>query len=324
MVLNIKELNKYVPYKHFKMENFEQVIRLINAGDYLASVDLKHAYYSVRIAEEQQRYLCFKWDGIFYQFTCLPNGFSEGPRIFTKLMKPVFAALRGMGYTITSFIDDSLLCNQSRAGCIACINDTIALLQKLGFCINSKKSVLVPTRCIEYLGNVINTTSMTVSLPERRVLKVMTACTDLIKKSSARIREVARVIGLLVAAFPAVKFGKLHYRHLEKEKIAALQTGFGDFELWMPITDAMKADLQWWLDNVATQVQKIFTSGTEIDLYTDASTLGLGDHLQHRSTSGSWSMVEKSLHINALELKAILFALQAFHLEPKGKRVGFL
>ena len=81
-------------------------------------------------------------------------------------MKPVFAMLRGMGYTITSFIDDTLLCNQSQVGSIACINDTFAVLQKLGFCVNSKKSVLVPTKCIEYLGNIINTNSMTESLTE--------------------------------------------------------------------------------------------------------------------------------------------------------------
>ena len=125
----------------------------------------------------------------------------------------------------------------------------------------------------------------------------------------------------MVAAFPAVELGKLHYRQLEKAKIAALQTSFGDFELWMPITDVMKADLQWWLDSVAT---RIFTSGTEIDLYTDASNLGCGAHLHHRSTSGSWSVVEQSLHINALELKAIFFARQAFRLELNRKRAGFL
>ena len=61
MVLNLKRLNRHIPYKHFKMENFEQAIRLVTAGDYLASVDLRHAYYSVRIAPEQQDLLCFKW-----------------------------------------------------------------------------------------------------------------------------------------------------------------------------------------------------------------------------------------------------------------------
>ena len=148
MVLNLKELNKHIPYKHFKMDNFEQAIRLINVGDYLASVDLKHAYYTVKIAEEQQKFLCFQWRNNIYQFTCLPNGISEGPRIFTKLLKPVFAALRGLGYSITSFIDDTLICNNSKAGCFSCVTDTIDLLQRLGFCINVSKSVLQPTQSI--------------------------------------------------------------------------------------------------------------------------------------------------------------------------------
>ena len=87
MVLNLKELNKHIPCKHFKMENFEQAIRLVSAGDYLASVDLGHAYYTVKVAEEQQKFLCFKWKDNIYQFTCLLSGISEGPRIFTKLMK---------------------------------------------------------------------------------------------------------------------------------------------------------------------------------------------------------------------------------------------
>lgn len=159
MVLNLEKLNKHIPYKHFKMENFEQAIRLINEGDFLASVDLRHAYYSVKIAEEQQRFLCFTWQGNIYQFTCLPNGISEGPRIFTKLMKPVFAALREKGFTITSFIDDSLICNSSLPGCHTIIKDTIDTLRQLGFSINEDKSVLVPTKHIECLGNIIDTES---------------------------------------------------------------------------------------------------------------------------------------------------------------------
>ena len=53
MVLNLDKLNKHIVYKHFKIKNFEQAIRLINKNDYMASVDLRHAYYSVKIADEQ-------------------------------------------------------------------------------------------------------------------------------------------------------------------------------------------------------------------------------------------------------------------------------
>lgn len=57
MILNLEKLNEHIVYIHFKMENFEQAVRLINKDCYLASVDLKHAYYSVKIAEEQQKFL---------------------------------------------------------------------------------------------------------------------------------------------------------------------------------------------------------------------------------------------------------------------------
>ena len=77
-----------------------------------------------------------------------------------------------------------------------------------------------------------------------------------------------------MAAFPAVELGKLHYRQLEAGKIAALQCAHGNFDSYMAITDGMRADLQWWLDNVSTQVRKIFRSGPDIDIYTDASNTG--------------------------------------------------
>ena len=112
------------------MEYFEQAIRLINAGDYLASVDFKHAYYSVKVAEELQKFLCFKWKDTVYQFTCLPNGTAEGPRLFTKLLKPMFAMLRERGHSITSFIDNTLICHGSGSGCLASINDRIDLFQR--------------------------------------------------------------------------------------------------------------------------------------------------------------------------------------------------
>ena len=315
VVLNLSELNNYIPYRHFKMENFEQAISLVNEGDFMASVDLRHAYYSVRIAEEQQKYFCFKWKGKFYQFTCLPNGVSAGPRLFTKLMKPVFAALREKGHRITSFIDDSLICHSSRQGCLDSIHDTLKLLRKLGFHINLEKSVLVPSQAIEYLGNIIDTRSMTVSLPERRIVKIRQACESLLIKRTEKIRVVARVTGLMVAATPAVTLGKLHYRNLEREKILALKHVQGNFDRKMEVTKDMTADLTWWVHNVASHNRLIFRGGTDIDLHTDASSTGWGGHLNELTSGGSWSIEEQHLHINALELKAVLLTLQAFSTE---------
>lgn len=94
MILNLKDLNKHVSYHHFKMDTFESALKLINKDDQMCSVDLRHAYYTVPIADEHQKYLRFLWKDKLFQYTCLPNGISCAPRLFTKLLKPVYASLR--------------------------------------------------------------------------------------------------------------------------------------------------------------------------------------------------------------------------------------
>ena len=60
----------------------------------MTSIDLRDAYYSIPVSPTYRKYLKFIWRDQLYQFTCLPMGLSSSPRIFTKIMKPVFAHLR--------------------------------------------------------------------------------------------------------------------------------------------------------------------------------------------------------------------------------------
>ncbi len=96
-------------YRHFKMDSIWTAINLMKPNCYMASIDLKDAYYSVRVSPKHQKYLKFLWNGMMYKFTCLPNGLACCPRKFTKLMKPVFSALRQQGHESSSYIDDSFL-----------------------------------------------------------------------------------------------------------------------------------------------------------------------------------------------------------------------
>ena len=94
MILNLKELNKFVAYQHFKMDSLKCVTSLMTQGCYMASVDTRDAYYTVPVALEHQKYLKFTWKDKLYQYTCLPNGLASAPRIFTKHLKTVFKILR--------------------------------------------------------------------------------------------------------------------------------------------------------------------------------------------------------------------------------------
>ena len=115
----------------------------------MASLDLKDAYYSIA---SHQKFLCFKWRGEIYQFTCLPNGLSCSPRIFTKILKPALATLHVMGYISVTHIDDCYLQGQTYKKCVCNIIDTFILLDSLRFVIHHIKSILNPSQEIVTLG----------------------------------------------------------------------------------------------------------------------------------------------------------------------------
>lgn len=80
------------------MDTLETSINMIKPGYYMASVDLTDAYYTVPIDPSHQKYLKFCFDGKYFQYTSLPNGLASAPRIFTKLLNPVYSTLRSAGH----------------------------------------------------------------------------------------------------------------------------------------------------------------------------------------------------------------------------------
>ena len=321
MILNLKQFNENIDYHHFKMDTFESAIKLIKPDCYMASIDLRHAYYSIYIANEDQVKLRFGFKGKIFQYTCLANGISCAPRLFTKLLKPVYATLRQLGHSNSGFIDDSLLVSDSFKECEENISDTVHLMIKLGFIIHKTKSVLEPTQNIVFLGNIIHSKDMTVTLPYEKVNLIVQECLSLSRTTTEIIRKVARVLGLLVSTFSAVEYGRLHYREIEKEKIKALKMSCGNFDSKMLVTDIMKVDLLWWVNNLASQKRHISHGNAQVVITTDASLIGWGAVYGKEKFGGRWSDSEAENHINVLEMMAVWLALKSVCKELRNKHV---
>ena len=58
------------------------------------------------------------------------------PRIYTKLLKPVFATLRKFGHGNVPYIDDSLLQTGARESCVENLRDTMLLMDDLGLTVH--------------------------------------------------------------------------------------------------------------------------------------------------------------------------------------------
>ena len=231
------------------------------------------------------------------------------PRLFTKITKPLFASLRELGHLNSPYIDDSILLGESWEECALNVKETVELAMKLGFVVHPDKSIFDPTQLIEFLGFWINSVDMVVTLTESKAHTIRQLCLDLINYKKPTIRTVAKVVGKMVASFPAVRFGKLFYRRIDNEKTTALKLNRGDYESKMKLSDSAKSDLQWWVDNILTNYCPIVESKPDIVVYSDASLKGWGGVRDKLSTGGNWSENEAKIHINILELMAAQYVL---------------
>ncbi|KAJ8948464.1 hypothetical protein NQ317_018874 [Molorchus minor] len=224
------------------MEDARTATRLIRQNTYMASLDLQDAYYLLPIHEDDRKYLRFLFEGQLYEFTCLPFGLASAPYAFTKLLKPLVQYLRSRGVTCINYLDDFLFLGDSKNECGNNIQLAVELLSSLGFLINSQKSMLTPnTRC-KFLGFIFDSIKMSIELPLEKWEKILRWIHYFKKRTVCTIQKLARFIGIVTSACPAVKYGWAHTKLFERAKYLALKRSRGNYRSNMSIPQNLFED----------------------------------------------------------------------------------
>ena len=306
------------------MDSIETAMNLVTKGCWMASIDLKDAYYTVKIDKNFQKYLKFWYNNKLYKYRAYANGLSSCPRKFTKLLKPILCDLRQRGYTICAYLDDLLLISTSYTHCCMSVIETIKIFDKHGFVVHPEKSAFIPQRSITFLGFNLNSETVKITLKTDKITKITNCINRLLAMHSPSIRQVAQVIGYLVSSFPAVKYGKCHYRAIENDKIVSLKFAKGNFDSKMTLSLGAKEQLHWWLQNLPISFNDIETPPVNVIINSDASLSGWGAVQGDSSTGGQWNPSEACHHIKYLELLAAYFALKSFIKSIVNKHVKIL
>ena len=141
------------------------------------------------------------------------------------------------------YIDGSLLLGEIFEICFKNIRTTFALLRELGFTIHPEKSILVPTQQIIFLGFVIDSVKMTITLTEERKQSIYMLCQNILSNYQASIRDLAQTIGVIVSSFRAVPYGQMYYRELEKCKVQSLVRSGGNCDIKAYISEEAANEL---------------------------------------------------------------------------------
>ena len=104
----------------------------------------------------------------------------------------------------------------------------------------------------------------------------MILCTAARSAHVLTIRELAKLLGNLVASMEVVLYGRLFYRQLERDKIKSLQKNKGNFDAKITLSERSKKDLTWRENNTMTAAKSLKMMPIDTTIYTDVSLDGWG------------------------------------------------
>ena len=128
----------------------------------------------------------------------MPNGYGPAMHIFIKVSKVCFSHLQSKGFVSVVLADNSYLQGNSYKACFHNIENTIELLQSLGFTIHPTKSILTPTQRIIFLGFVTDSVQMTLEITEEKKNKIHNLCLEILQKEKITLRTPAFLLSFWV------------------------------------------------------------------------------------------------------------------------------
>lgn len=212
---------------------------------------------------------------------------------------------------MTYYLDDSLYLDSCETRCRNNVKFACKLFQNLGFTVNFKKSILTPHKVCDYLGFTLDSNNLTISVPKEKQVSIVAKLERFQLKNKCKIREFSQLLGLLTSICPAIPYGWVYTKLLEREKYLALLNTNDDYESTFLFSKEIYPELRWWVKNLENK-NTIKQHDFQLEIHTDASGSGWGAVCGSKKASGSWSSKEIEFHINYLELKAAFFGLQCF------------
>ena len=325
LILDVSPLNKFLVYKHFQMETVEKIRKCVSTDMFATSIDLTDAYHHIPIHPNFHNFLSFQVADRKFKYIALPFGLSPAPQIFTEVMTPLkIYAKEKFGGNILQYMDDWLIIDNDRDKVLQVSIKLIHLLIDHGMLVNLGKSHLTPSQTLTHLGVTWNFKDATIACPEKQIVSISTEAKIIGRKGRALISRLESLLGKLVAFEKVVPFGRINYRSFQRSVLNHLKHGRSP--RYVTISSTAKQDLLWWSNpnNLKSSVPCIPPKPNTV-IATDASLSGWGAVGNDLKLSYNWNSHESKLHINELELLAVLKTLETVATDKFfGRTINFL
>ncbi len=112
-VIDLSALNRFLLVPSFSMETAESIRASIPPDSWVASLDLKDAYFQIPVHPLMRKYLRFAYQGRVWQFCSLPFSLSPAPWIFTMVVKEIQVLAHARSIFLHQYLHDWVLRHHS-------------------------------------------------------------------------------------------------------------------------------------------------------------------------------------------------------------------
>lgn len=262
-------VNDQEVYVRYSWDTLEMAMPFFVPHVYMAKLDISAYYRHFMVHPSQWEVQGFEFGGCYYVDSRLQFGLRMAPEAahrFTTCIKRVLHA-NGVQATV-GVMDDYLFFHCSYLVCLVCLAVAVALLLDLGFVVNmGPTKTVLPSRSQKFVGVVLNSARMTLSLPGDKLQGLLQDVRAVLKEHTVRAHDLQALVGKMQWASKVVYGGRVFQRSLI-DGIAQVQHP-GQH---VTVDAAMRADLQWWLSYAAAHngVLSMAPGGRTYFVHTDA------------------------------------------------------
>ena len=242
--------------------------------------------------------------------------------MFTRVFGVVSAFLHSQRIRLICYLDDWLILVDSPESVSRALNLVLSSCQTLGVRVNVEKSDLVPSQRSTYLGMIINSVTFRAYPSLERVERFSKLAEEFVSHPYQPASLWESLLGTMASLLQLVQGSRLRMRPLQfslRHQWPNRRPKFAKLMVRPPVRDAVL----WWLEadrlrrGVSLEVRT-----PSVHLWTDASLAGWGGHTSSWQASGLWDRRERHLHINVLEIRAMMRCLELLPSLEKGSVVA--
>ena len=289
------------------VDSLVQYIRHGDKGVYLATLDISRAYKNFTSDPLDWPLLCLAWGGRYFCDVSLPFGARASSFHMQSVANAIVDILAHKGIKAFMYLDDIILVSPNRHKALHDYSQARELLQLLALPEACDKSQ-PPAQRVKWLGIIIDTNEMTLTIPEDKLQQVLAQVSKHSKARSMSQKQLRSMLGHLLHVAKCVRPARLFVARL----LEALREAKG----WHIRVDAnMRADFAWLLEFCGQWNGRSCIPDPEpaMHIYVDACLSGVGATDGNRAYAGQVAPVDDGAdNITELEALNVIIALHSF------------